>query len=65
MSAVDKELGFAELAEQLSTIHGIRQWGRVTYKILAILQFAEAKHRIQATILWTVLEGLFNKRTNP
>ena len=28
MSAVDKELGFAELAEQLSTIHGIRQWGR-------------------------------------
>ena len=29
MSTVDKELGFAELAEQLSTVHGIRQWGRV------------------------------------
>ena len=29
MSTVDKELGFAELAEQLNTVHGIRQWGRV------------------------------------
>ena len=29
MSTVDKELGFAELAEQLGTVHGIRQWGRV------------------------------------
>ena len=29
MSAIDKELGFTELAEQLSTVHGIRQWGRV------------------------------------
>ena len=27
MSALDKELGFAELSEQLSTIHGIPSMG--------------------------------------